>query len=643
MTAPRSPTLLRAPSSLSSRALALCLAFWSPVGAAPDIFPLQEVRAGLIAVGRTVFEGEEIEDFELEVLGVYENFAGPDQDVILARLLGERMKHNGVVAGMSGSPVYVDGRLLGALAYRIGSFAKEPLAGITPIEKMLPVLDLPPAGAAAPRPAHVEPLRWSLPLLAEDAVARVDFLPANAPPALGLGGELPRALRALAPAGDDTSRQVPDAARPALRPIDTPVFFSSLDARVLGAYSGALRDMGLLAVQGGGGGSAAAPRATRFEPGSAIAAQLTRGDVEIAATGTLTYLEDGRVLAFGHPFLRGGATSIPFAPARVLMTVPSLDDSFKLAAPGDSLGFLSQDRLTAVGGRVGGSAPMIPIRLSVRSAGAPPRQVDFEVFQDPLWSPLVMEIAMAGSLVNALDFSLPATIELRASIRFEGHPEVKLVNVFSGPGAPVSVQQVATRYLASVFSLLYSNRFETPRVAALQADFLQRPERLFTVVEDVWLDAAEVRPGDLVTARVFLRPYLGERTHHDFEIRVPAGSPEGTLLVQAGGGQAFLRRDQQLLQKRLAQSESLDSMIQVLGELPRSDVLYLKLMRRSEGALIKERLAPSLPPSVLEVLRSSEARGDFTRLGEETVLEQELALEGAVFGGRQAELQVRAR
>lgn len=581
----------------------------------------------------------------------------------MVRLLGERLQHTGVVAGMSGSPVYVDGRLVGAIAYRVGNFVKEPLAGITPIEKMLPVLELPSRGAAAPRPAAVDPLRWSLPLLPEDSVAVVEFLPrAQEDLSLAASDAGARALGVIplpggAAAGWDPLALVrsgegpallwpaPGSLRAPLRPIETPLLFSGVDPVVLGAYSGRLRELGLLPVQGGGAGRlpAGAPKPTRFEPGSAIAAQLARGDVDISATGTLTYLADGEVLAFGHAFLRTGSTAIPFAPARVLMTVPSLDDSFKLAAPGDSLGLLWQDRLTAVAGRIGESAPMIPVRLSVRTAGAPARDLAFDVLEDPLWGPLVMEIAIAGSLVNAIDFSLPATVEMRATFRFDGYPELRIGNLFAAPGGPLIAQQVATRYLASLFSLLYANRFETPRVRGLEVQIEQRPDRLFTVVEDVWLSRGEAAPGEALNARVFLRPYRGPRTHRDFELRVPAGLPEGTIRVQVAGGHAFLRRDQRVLQQRLTQSEGLDQMMQVVADLPRFDSLYLRLVRRSDGGILKQRLAPALPPSVLEVLRSSETSGDFTPLREEVLVEERVDLRGAVFGGREAVLRVRAR
>jgi hypothetical protein len=472
-------------------------------------------------------------------------------------------------------------------------------------------------------------MRWRLPLLPEDEVASVDFLqPEDENPT---------------PASAPDSLAAAESRGESLRPIETPLQLAGIDPAAIGARAAELRALGLVPVQGGAAGRlpAAGPRPTRFEAGSPIAAQLARGDVEMSATGTLTYLAHGQVLAFGHPFLRSGWTEIPFAPARVLMTVPSLDDSFKVAAPGDSIGSLRHDRLTAVAGAVGDVARMIPVRLSVGSAGSPPRRVSFEVVQDPLWGPLVMEIALAGSLMNALDFSLPATVELSAVLRFAGQPEVRLANLFSGPGAPVSVQQSAVRYLASVFSVLYGNRFEVPRVESVEVEIAQRPERDFTVVEELWMSREEVAPGESITARVFLRPFRGERVHRDFEIRVPKGLAEGPLAVIAGGGQALLRRDQKLMQRRLAQSEGLGQMIGIVGELPRYDALHIRLLRRSAGGILKDRMAPGLPLSVLEVLRSSGAASGFAPHDEEVVVEQRLDLGTVVFGGRQAALKVR--
>jgi hypothetical protein len=283
---------------------------------------------------------------------------------------------------------------------------------------------------------------------------------------------------------------------------------------------------------------------------------------------------------------------------------------------------------------------MIPVRLSVRAAGAAPRQVSFEVFQDPVWGPLILEIALAGSMVNALDFSQAATVTLRGTVRFEGHPELRLGNVFSGSGTPLAVQQVAIRYLTSAFSLLYGNRFESPRVRGVEVEVEQSPERNFTVVDDLWVSRSSVAPGEAVTVRVFLRPYRGGRIYRDFEVRVPAGLPAGTVSILAGGGQAFQRYDQRLLRQRLAQSESLDQMMEALSDLPRFDHLYVRLARRSEGGVLKQRLAPALPPSVLQVLRSSEAGGDFALLEEDVLSEQQLGLDSAIFGGQQLSLKV---
>ncbi|MEE9219689.1 MAG: hypothetical protein V3U98_11550, partial [Acidobacteriota bacterium] len=550
-----------------------------------------------------------------------------------------------------------EGRLLGALAYRFGTFPKEPLAGITPIEKMLPVLELPQTEPA--RLAHVDPRRWSLPVLPAVAGAVVDFgdEESEGASAREYAGTAPRnpdlweLAAGLQPSASGIAAGDPGAGfrwrgggGELLRPIETPLVFSSIDPSVLSLYRDRLRRLGLFPVQGGAAASAAgAPKATRFEAGSPIAAQLVRGDIDVSASGTVTYLSEGKLLAFGHPFLRSGSIDMPFAAARVLVTVPSLDNSFKMTVSGESLGVLRQDRLTAIAGQVGEPAEMIAVRLAIDSAGSAPRNVSFEVFRDPIWAPLVLEIAMASSLVNALDFSLPATVSLEGVLRFEGHPDFHLANVFSGPGTPLTVQQTAARYLTSIFAVLYANRFETPRLRGIEVQIEQRPERRFVVVEDLWLSRTRVAPGETVTARAFLRPYHGERYHRDFEIRIPPGLPPGRVSVLIGGGQAIQAHTQRLLRVRLMQSETLDQMMEVLSDLPRYDRLYARLVRRSRGGILKQREVPGLPPSVSRVLRSSEVRGDFTPHREEILLEQHADLDGTVYGGRRMVLRVESR
>jgi hypothetical protein len=468
------------------------------------------------------------------------------------------------------------------------------------------------------------------------------------PPALGGTDDLWETLaRQLSPSSGSAMPHAGTAAASGsgatLRPIETPIVFGSLDPAVLSAYSGRLRRLGLLPVQGGsaGGVGAASADAPRFEAGSPIAAQLARGDVNISASGTVTYVSGGKVLAFGHPFLRRGTTEMPFAAARVIVTVPSLEDSFKMTTPwGESIGVLHQDRLTAIAGQIGEPAKMIPVKLSVDSAGTPTRSLSFEIFRDPLWAPLVLEIAMAGSMVNALDFSMPASVSMEAVLKFEGYPDFRFSNLFSGEGAPLTVQQTAARYLTSMFAVLYGNRFELPRVRGLEVSIRQQPSYQFTAIEDLWLSRSSVAPGEEVTARVFLRPHRGERTYRDFVLRVPASQPEGRVSIIAGGGQALLKHEQKLLQVRLTQAETLEQMMEVLEDLPRFDNLYVRLTRSSEGGVLKERVAPALPPSVMRILRSSEVRGDFTPYRQETLSEERVTLEGTVFGGRRLTLRV---
>ncbi|MCZ6777400.1 MAG: hypothetical protein O7F16_00415, partial [Acidobacteria bacterium] len=261
--------------------------------------------------------------------------------------------------------------------------------------------------------------------------------------------------------------------------------------------------------------------------------------------------------------------------------------------------------------------------------------------RDPTWAPLILEIALAGSMVNALDFSRPSTVSMEAVLKFEGYPEFRLNNLFSGMGAPLTVQQTAAGYLTSIFAVLYANRFETPRVRGLEVAIRQVPSFNFTAIEDLWLSSSRVAPGEEVTLRVFLRPYRGERTHHDFVLRVPASLPEGKISIIAGGGQSLWMYEQALLRTRLTQSETLEQMMQVLENLPRFDRLYVRLVRKSEGGVLKDRLAPALPLSVMRVLRSAEVRGDFTPVREETLSEDYITLDGTVYGGRRLTLRVK--
>jgi hypothetical protein len=358
--------------------LAFVLSCAPLVLAAPDIFPLKDVRAGQHGVGRTVFSGSKVEEFQVEVLGVLENL-GPRQSIILARLSGGPLGNTGVMQGMSGSPVYIDGKLLGAVALSF-PLSKEAIAGIRPIEDMLHVSPLPPQNIAAAMPR-----------------------------------------RAFAAGGFDSNSAQ-------LEEIATPVSFTGFTPAALEHFAPQLRQLGLDPRQGVAGGGNIPDRLgdpRQLEPGSMISVQLISGDMTVGADGTVTAIDGDKIYAFGHRFLDEGTTDLPFARAEVLALMPNLSSSFKISMAREWMGSITSDRETAVSGLTGRQANLIPVQIRV---GA--NTYRMRLVQDRVMTPLLMQMAVFSAIDSTERSVGGQTYSVRGQLDFEGGP-VRVDDVYS--------------------------------------------------------------------------------------------------------------------------------------------------------------------------------------------------------------------
>ncbi|MFH1807853.1 MAG: hypothetical protein ABIJ09_03860 [Pseudomonadota bacterium] len=521
---------------------------------AVEVYPLDKVNRGLKGQGVTVIAGDALTRFGVTVLGVLPDFIGPGQDLILARLDGTEVEYTGVISGMSGSPVYVDGKLLGAVSYRLGMFSKEPIAGITPAALML--------AAATPAAA-------------------------------------PRARRTQVT--DDVDLQQ-------LRPIDTPLVVAGAPPGLIEFYAPRLREHGLIAVRGGAGARSAAP-AKPFVPGGAMAGVLVDGDINLAATGTVTLVEGTRIIGFGHPFLGRGASAIPLATAEIVATLPSLAGSSKIGVVTGLVGTLVDDRSTAVVGEVGALPPMVSLQLDLD--GDPhllghdqSRVFRFKVFQDPTLTPLFVELAMASALGGRVGFNAGGSAELRVSIQVPGRTELRIeerVSVSDGG----SVAAVAARLVGSAVGTLWSNRFEPlPGLRVTVRARLAREPRQATLVS-ARISPPALRAGESAEIEVQLQDYHGQRRTLRQRVSVPEGEAPGTLRLLVGGDEAVRKLDQDAGRDRVP--TTLDDILHSLAQRRQGDRLYLVLAREDAGLRVDGTALPGLPPSMLGVLsRGSE-------------------------------------
>jgi hypothetical protein len=565
---------------------------------------VSEIRPGMRGVGRTVFQGTEPEEFQVEILGVLRNAIGPGQDLILSRLRGSNVERTGVVAGMSGSPVTVDGKLVGAIAYRMGNFEKEPIAGITPIADMLRAADL-PGGSASAATAFERAAGW----IAEWA------------------GEGSRDPRAGAGVAADLSR------------IATPLVFSGFPEAVLRTSAPLFRARGLEPVQGGGatGETSEYP----IEPGVAVAAQLVRGDLSLAGTGTLTHVDGERIWAFGHPFLGGGAVRYPMSRAEILVTFPSAAGSFKIANATSPLGTLVQDRLTCIQGRLGETPRMIPVTVRLTTPGGS-RDFAYEIVEERTLAPLLLAITTQASLQRVVEFSSEATYRAEMIVDLEGRSPARFATVETDLGglqaaAPAGV----AREMAGIFNAVLNNRFEEAGVRSVRLGISAIPEARLARITDVAVSPAEIRPGDEFRVTVTVEPYRAKPFQKVFRVRVPPDTQGNTVGLVVGSARVLTQIEAPLLQRRFLGAAALDQVLRFLAELREEDRLYLQLTRRGLGAVVEGEVLPSLPLSILHTLGSNRFAGDEVPAADLPVLELSEPTEYVLLGGRRTSLRLR--
>ncbi len=537
------------------------------------------------AVAWTVFEGAAAEPVPVEILGKLKNAWGPKQDIILAKLGGRALRTN-VAAGMSGSPVYHDGKLLGAVALRFSTFSPDAVAGITPIELMLEIDEqdrsLPTRSAssfpAAPRPGGSEP--------AEADLARQVW--------------------------DARGARLPDDGYAAA--IETPLAFSGVAKPVLDLFGGYFRQSGIVAVQGGAvGGSASSANASAgtMNPGESLAAVLMSGDMSAVGLGTVSYNDGKRVLGFGHAMFNTGPVEMPMATADVLLVLASQFAPAKISNAVHIVGALRQDRHSGIMGVLGESARMIPVEIAVRNFSPDDKvsgrkNYEISIFRNRQWTPQLLMLAVYSAIFNVNEVARETTYRLDAAALFEDAPALKLHTLqaaTSGP-APPPLQLAAT--LARKISQVLSNPLDMPEVDRIRVDIDLLPGRRTAAVEHVRLDRFVAKPGDTVAGKVFIRPYRGSRVEREFSLPIPAGAAKGQLTVTVGNAALFNR----VLQAASARNDlmTLRDTVSLLNRERANDAVYITLSRRGPTAHVDDQSMPNIPVSLLNVMRSGIGR-----------------------------------
>jgi SpoIVB peptidase S55 len=588
------------------------------VRAAAPQMNVDEIRPGMVGIGRTVFDGTHVEEFKAHILGVLENVIGPRRNLILAKLEGGPLANTGVIAGMSGSPVFVDGRLIGAVSYALGSFSKEPIAGITPIAEMTDST----SAANVIRPAAAR-VHLEFPLTRENlTTAFRRALNWNHAFADRPGDSQLTGISAV-------DGYVGGQLGTLLRPIATPLVMSGWEPDVAELFGSAFRDQGFIPTGGTAGKmrDGEKPFEGPLKPGDAVGVMLVSGDLQLGGTGTVTHIDGDHVYAFGHPMYNLGPTEYPMTRAYVYTVLPSLFSSMKLSSTGEIIGTFTQDRATAIAGKLGPGPHMLPIALTLESAHAPRRTFNFGVVNDQLFGPLMTYATILNSLGSYERQYGAMTFAVKGTAKVKKHDAITFNNVFSGDQAPIN----AAAYLVAPITYLMGNDYEKVDVDGIDISISTSEEPKTATLERVWVDDPRPRPGKSIPVKVLLRTYRGEEVVRTVPIDIPSNA-NGNLSILVSDGARLGQAEQR--EARLPQPRSVDQMIKALNKARRSNTLYVKLLGSEAGAVVNGELLSSLPPSVLGVLEGDRNGGSFNPIHSATLGEWEIPTDHAVNGAR---------
>ncbi len=584
----------------------------STVNANSVFFPLSELKEGMRGTARTVFRGADAEEFSVEILGIVPGAIGPRQDMIIGRLSGGGADRTAVFAGMSGSPVYINGKLVGAISYSF-PFSKEPICGITPIEQMIQIFE---------KNQNVKTKIREPRTVSFAELAATNWKP-----------ELPRnaIVASSILSGVSTNSPLAQVAGQSFQPIATPVSFNGISQDVINLFAPQLMSVGLLPVAGVSGAARITPikkaDETTLVGGDSVSMQLTRGDYSLAAAGTVTYRDGEKVYAFGHPFLSLGTSDLPMSESHVVTVIPNLNNSFKLAVPDDMVGSMTQDRATGVFGKLGQVPKMIPVEINLETSRGQTQTLNFEVAKDDFLTPLLLNITLYNSLVANERGIGEATVEMSGEIQIKGQPPVKIDNRFGGAQA----SQFAALSVALPVNTLLKSNFDDLEISKITLSAVSNDGNKSAVLERIAVDKTRVKAGETIEVQAFARTDSGKIFVQKIPVTIPADTPNGALSILVGDGSGIQQNSvlQQFVPKDLSE------LVNTINKAKKFDRLYVQTFRTTNGAVVGVNEMPNLPPSVLATMNNDRTVGGFKPTVQDIVSEQLIAPAEFIIAGQQ--------
>lgn len=572
----------------------------------PPILPVSQVKKGMQAIAWTVFEGTEPEAVPVEIIGVWKNANGPKADVILGRMGGKAQRTN-VAGGMSGSPVYVDGKLIGAIALRLSFFSPDAICGITPIESMLEINDL-----DASKPAQRAAIEVPAELLAGSGIPAQQSL--------------------------------------TLQPIDTPLSLSGAHPDVFPYFNGIFKSQGLQLAQGG---STAALKATTLapdwktalNPGDTVSMILVSGDVNISSGCTVTYNDGTRVLICGHAFLNIGPVNMPMAKGEILWTLASTFQPTKVSNATEVVGTFTQDRHLGMLGKLGEKPRMIPVKLTLRSLNAQgaafkTNTLNFEVIENQRFTPQLMMLGMFNAISGMNEFAEDTTYRIAANVSLANGQKLDLRTMLAPSELPVPASLQSAMWFGDKFNKLFGNAVRMPDVGRVEATIDLIPERRTAAIESAWIPSSEVEAGAEISVKVFLRPYRGGRVERELKLKVPTGLAPGNYRIQLSDATAL--NTMQNMTPLANRFMELSQTISLINQERANNRLYATLVQPRPTVYTDDRTLPNLPSSVLNVMQNGRsASRSFIAAAETAVAEQSVPFDYVVTGSQSLRLTVK--
>ena len=525
---------------------------------------VEELTPGMKGIGKTVFSGDKPEEFQVEILGVLEK-VWPQRDLILAKLSGGPLEKTGVISGMSGSPIYVEGRLIGALAYS-WAFSKEPIALLTPIEDMLRIEEEEGGGGVITQ-------------IGEYKGKKLEILP-------------------------------------------TPLVFSGLDSRVVKEAEPIFTSFGLLPLQGGSRGEKTSP--PKLEPGSALGVQLVRGDVDISAVGTVTHIEGKKIFAFGHPFLFSGEVDFPLTSAYVHSLLPSRYLSFKISSStGKPLGRIRQDRRSGIFGEIGKVSKLLPLKVKINSPASSASgqkgkalEYNFEIVRHKLLTPIFLRLLVLNSLLVSESQTEDSTMKVKSEVYLKKHPPLVREDIFSGFTTP----SLLASSFASPLEELAKNPFEKVEFEKIFLKIEVEKGLRTARIKRVRVDKEKVKPGEEVKVSIFLKPYGRETVIKERKILIPSSTPSGKVNLHIADARADAQWERKVYAPSKFTPKNLFQMLELLKEEKKNSDIILTVTIPQSGLVIEGKELLSPPSSLLSVLTNSKKEKGIVSITKETIL-----------------------